>query len=164
MKTTKESIEKLYDEFNEKEETLLIVYVDKNQGLSTYACGDMASVAASVASVIDQALDKENGVSENGRFVGKAIANGVCEVLSYPSSAGRALAAKATLALAEAVANARKGIFSVSDKVDREDCEHCDNNRWCPLPDAVDWRKQHKNPRKNRKPRRRPNNNDEKGS
>ena len=28
------------------------------------------------------------------------------------------------------------------DDDERENCEDCDNNRWCPLPDAVKYRKE----------------------
>ena len=38
----------------------------------------------------------------------------------------------------------KKEFNNITDEIDdddREDCEHCDNNRTCPLPDAIAYRK-----------------------
>ena len=167
---TKDLIEKLYDEFDAKNESMILIYTDKDGQTSSYSCGKFDDVSSTIASMIDSVLS-DDSVDKGGKFIANAIVDGVRAVLSIPSKAGKKLAVKFTMDLIGASILEKINIHSpkeFSDLIDSldgdededdddENCATCNANRICPLPKAIEYRKENHIPapgRKHRKPKK----------
>ena len=161
---TKDLIEKLYGEFDAKNESMILIYTDKDGQTSSYSCGKFDDISSTIASMIDSVLSDDN-VDKSGKFIANAIVDGVRAVLAIPSKAGKKLAVKFTMDLLGASFLEKINIHSpkeFSDLIDSldgddEDCATCKANRICPLPQAIEYRKEnhiHAPGRKNRKPKK----------
>lgn len=166
---TKDLIEKLYGEFDAKNESMILIYTDKNGQTSSYSCGKFDDVSSTIASMIDSVLS-DDSVDKGGKFITNAIVDGVRAVLAIPSKAGKKLAVKFTMDLLGAAILEKINIHSpkeFSDLIDsldgdedeeeEEDCTTCKANRICPLPQAIEYRKENHIPapeRKHRKPKK----------
>ena len=169
---TKDLIEKLYDEFDAKNESMILIYKDKDGQTSSYSCGKFDDVSSTIASMIDSVLS-DDSVDKGGKFITNAIVDGIRAVLAIPSKAGKKLAVKFTMDLLRASILEKANIHSpkevydlFSDLIDSldgddddddENCDTCKANRICPLPQAIEYRKEnhiHKPGRKNRKPKK----------
>jgi len=149
MKKTKDAIEKLFDMVDETKETLLILHVDENDQFESHVCGEHIEIAAGIATIVYDGLKAD--ADENLSRLAKAIVDGVANTMQMPSLS----AVKVMLRLTKAMVKSREKmqeeiaeklgnlIDDDDDKDDdeRENCEECENNRWCPLPDAVVYRK-----------------------
>ena len=149
---TKDLIEKLYDEFDAKNESMILIYTDKDGQTSSYSCGKFDDVSSTIASMIDSVLS-DDSVDKGGKFITNAIVDGVRAVLAIPSKAGKKLAVKFTMDLLGASILEKINIHSpkeFSDIIDslcdddeeEEDCATCKANRICPLPQAIEYRKE----------------------
>ena len=164
---TKDLIEKLYGEFDAKNESMILIYTDKDGQTSSYSCGKFDDISSTIASMIDSVLSDDN-VDKGGKFIANAIVDGVRAVLAIPSKAGKKLAVKFTTDLLGASFLEKINIHSpkeFSDLIDSldgddeeddddEDCATCKANRICPLPNAIEYRKEnhiHAPGRKHRK-------------
>ena len=162
---TKDLIEKLYGEFDAKNESMILIYTDKNGQTSSYSCGKFDDVSSTIASMIDSVLS-DDSVDKGGKFIANAIVDGVRAVLAIPSKAGKKLAVKFTMDLLGASILEKINIHSPKefsdlidsldgdDDEDEEDCATCKANRICPLPQAIEYRKEnhiHAPGRKHRK-------------
>ena len=166
---TKDLIEKLYGEFDAKNESMILIYTDKDGQTSSYSCGKFDDVSSTIASMIDSVLS-DDSVDKGGKFITNAIVDGVRAVLAIPSKAGKKLAVKFTMDLLGASILEKINIHSpkeFSDIIDsldddddedeEEDCTTCKANRICPLPQAIEYRKENHIPapgRKHRKPKK----------
>ena len=162
---TKDLIEKLYGEFDAKNESMILIYTDKDGHTSSYSCGEFDDISSTIASMIDSVLSDDN-VDKSGKFIANAIVDGVRAVLAIPSKAGKKLAVKFTMDLLRASILEKINIHSpkeFSDLIDSldgdddEDCATCKANRICPLPHAIEYRKEnhiHAPVRKHRKPKK----------
>ena len=167
---TKDLIEKLYDEFDAKNESMVLIYTDKDGKTSSYSCGKFDDVSSTIASMIDSVLS-DDSVDKGGKFITNAIVDGVRAVLAIPSKAGKKLAVKFTMDLLGASILEKINIHSpkeFSDLIDSlddddeeeeddENCDTCKANRICPLPQAIEYRKENNIPkpgRKHRKPKK----------
>ena len=167
---TKDLIEKLYGEFDAKNESMILIYTDKNGKTSSYSCGKFDDVSSTIASMIDSVLS-DDSVDKGGKFITNAIVDGVRAVLAIPSKAGKKLAVKFTMDLLGASILEKINIHSpkeFSDLIDSlddddeeeeddENCDTCKANRICPLPQAIEYRKENNIPkpgRKHRKPKK----------
>ena len=167
---TKDLIEKLYGEFDAKNESMILIYTDKNDQTSSYSCGKFDDISSTIASMIDSVLS-DDSVDKGGKFITNAIVDGVRAVLAIPSKAGKKLAVKFTMDLLGASILEKINIHSpkeFSDLIDsldddddedeeEEDCATCKANRICPLPQAIEYRKENNIPkpvRKHRKPKK----------
>lgn len=163
---TKDLIEKLYGEFDAKNESMVLIYTDKDGKTSSYSCGKFDDVSSTIASMIDSCLS-DDSVEKSGKFITNAIVDGVRAVLAIPSNAGKKLAVKFTMDLLGASILEKINIHSpkeFSDLIDSldgdgddEDCATCNANRICPLPKAIEYRKENHIPapgRKHRKPKK----------
>lgn len=167
---TKDLIEKLYDEFDAKNESMVLIYTDKDGQTSSYSCGKFDDISSTIASMIDSCLS-DDSVEKSGKFITNAIVDGVRAVLAIPSKAGKKLAVKFTMDLLGASFLEKINIHSpkeFSDLIDSldgddeeddddEDCATCNANRICPLPKAIEYRKDNHIPapgRKHRKPKK----------
>ena len=167
---TKDLIEKLYGEFDAKNESMILIYTDKDGQASSYSCGKFDDISSTIAAVIDSVLSDDN-VDKSGKFITNAIVDGVRAVLAIPSKAGKKLAVKFTMDLLGASFLEKINIHSpkeFSDLIDsidgddddeeeEEDCATCKANRICPLPQAIEYRKEnhiHAPGRKHRKPKK----------
>lgn len=165
---TKDLIEKLYDEFDAKNESIVLIYTDKDGQTSSYSCGKFDDISSTIASMIDSVLSYDS-VDKGGKFIANAIVDGVRSVLAIPSKAGKKLAVKFTMDLLGASILEKINIHSpkeFSDLIDsldgdddeeEEDCSTCKANRICPLPKAIEYRKEnhiHAPGRKHRKPKK----------
>lgn len=151
MKKTKDAIKKLFDMVDETKETLLILHVDENDQFQSHVCGENIEIAAGIATIVYDGLkvDADKGIAT----LAKAIVDGVANTMQIPSLS----AVKVMLRLTKAMAKSREKrqeelaekLVNLIDDVDkddkdddeRENCEECENNRWCPLPDAIAYRK-----------------------
>lgn len=165
---TKDLIEKLYDEFDAKNESMILIYSDKDGHTNSYSCGKFDEISSTIAAMIDRALSDDD-VAEGGKFIANAIVDGIRAVLAIPSKAGRKLAVKFTMDMLKASILDKANIHSpkeLSDFMDSlgdeeeeddENCETCKANRICPLPKAIQYRKENHIPapgRKQRKPKK----------
>lgn len=163
---TKDLIEKLYGEFDAKNESMILIYTDKNGQTSSYSCGKFDDVSSTIASMIDSVLS-DDSVDKGGKFITNAIVDGVRAVLAIPSKAGKKLAVKFTMDLLGASILEKINIHSpkeFSDLIDsldgdedeeeEEDCTTCKANRICPLPQAIEYRKENHIPAPGRKHRK----------
>ena len=165
---TKDLIEKLYGEFDAKNESMILIYTDKDGQASSYSCGKFDDISSTIAAMIDSVLSDDN-VDKSGKFITNAIVDGVRAVLAIPSKAGKKLAVKFTMDLLGASFLEKINIHSpkeFSDLIDsidgdddeeEEDCATCKANRICPLPQAIEYRKEnhiHAPGRKHRKPKK----------
>lgn len=165
---TKDLIEKLYDEFDAKNESMVLIYTDKDGQTSSYSCGKFDEISSTIASMIDSVLS-DDSVDKGGKFITNAIVDGIRAVLAIPSKAGKKLAVKFTMDLIGASILEKINIHSpkeFSDLIDsldgddddeEEDCATCKANRICPLPKAIEYRKDNHIPapgRKHRKPKK----------
>lgn len=158
MKKTKDAIKKLFDVVDETKETLLILHVDENDQFESHVCGEHIEIASGIATIVYDGLKAD--ADENLARLAKAIVDGVAHSMQIPSLS----AVKVILSMTNAMVKSREKIndklaekLSLTDDEDedddeRENCEDCENNRWCPLPDAIAYRKQNHIPApKNRK-------------
>ena len=152
MKKTDDAIKKLFDMVDETKETLLILHVDENDQFESHVCGKNNEIAAGIATIVYDGLKED--ADENLARLAKAIVDGVAQTMQIPSLS----AVKVMLRLTNAMEKSRKKIKDelaeklgnlIDDKDnddddddERENCEDCENNRWCPLPDAVKYRKE----------------------
>ena len=152
MKKTKDAIKKLLDMVDETKETLIILHVDENDQFESHVCGEHIEIEAGIATIVYDGL-KEDADENLARFA-KAIVDGVAHTMQIPNLS----AVKVMLRLTKAMVKSEDKIKDelaenlvnlIDDKDDededddeRENCEDCDNNRWCPLPDAVKYRKE----------------------
>ena len=167
---TKDLIEKLYGEFDAKNESMILIYTDKDGQTSSYSCGEFDDISSTIASMIDSVISDDN-VDKSGKFIANAIVDGVRAVLAIPSKDGKKLAVKFTMDLLGASFLEKINIHSpkeFSDPIDSldgddeeddddEDCATCKANRICPLPQAIEYRKEnhiHAPGRKHRKPKK----------
>lgn len=150
---TKDLIEKLYDEFDAKNESMVLIYTDKDGQTSSYSCGKFDEISSTIASMIDSVLS-DDSVDKGGKFITNAIVDGVRAVLAIPSKAGKKLAVKFTMDLLGASILEKINIHSpkeFSDLIDsidgdddedeEDDCTTCKANRICQLPKAIEYRK-----------------------
>ena len=167
---TKDLIEKLYGEFDAKNESMVLIYTDKDGKTSSYSCGKFDDISSTIAAMIDSVLSDDN-VDKSGKFIANAIVDGVRAVLAIPSKAGKKLAVKFTMDLLGASFLEKINIHSpkefsdLIDSLDGDDEEDdddenratCNANRICPLPKAIEYRKEnniHAPGRKHRKPKK----------
>lgn len=167
---TKDLIEKLYGEFDAKNESMILIYTDKDGKTSSYSCGKYDEISSTIASMIDSCLS-DDSVEKSGKFITNAIVDGVRAVLAIPSKAGKKLAVKFTMDLLGASILEKINIHSPKefsdlmdylsgdedDEEDDENCATCKANRICPLPKAIEYRKDNHIPapgRKHRKPKK----------
>lgn len=167
---TKDLIEKLYGEFDAKNESMVLIYTDKDGKTSSYSCGKFDDISSTIAAMIDSVLS-DDSVDKGGKFITNAIVDGVRAVLAIPSKAGKKLAVKFTMDLLGASFLEKINIHSpkeFSDLIDsldgddeedddEEDCATCKANRICPLPQAIEYRKENHIPApgiKHRKPKK----------
>lgn len=167
---TKDLIEKLYGEFDSKNESMILIYTDKDGQTSSYSCGKFDEISSTIAAMIDSCLS-DDSVEKSGKFITNAIVDGVRAVLAIPSKAGKKLAVKFTMDLLGASILEKINIHSTkefSDLIDSldgddeeeeedENCATCKANRICPLPKAIEYRKDNHIPapgRKHRKPKK----------
>ena len=152
MKKTKDAIKKLLDIVDETKETLIILHVDENDKFESHVCGEHIKIEAGIATIVYDGMKED--ADDNLARLAKAIVDGVAHTMQIPNLS----AVKVMLRLAKAMVKseekikdelAEKLVNLVDDKYDedddddeRENCEDCDNNRWCPLPDAVKYRKE----------------------
>ena len=144
MKKTKDAIKKLFDMVDETKETLLILHVDENDKFESHVCGEHIEIAAGIATIVYDGMkeDADEGLAK----LAKAIVDGVAHTMQMPSIS----AVKVMLRLTKAMVKSREKIEEklaekldhiIDDEDERENCEECENNRWCPLPDAIAYRK-----------------------
>ena len=166
---TKDLIEKLYDEFDAKNESMVLIYTDKDGQTTSYSCGKFDEISSTIASMIDSVLS-DDSVDKSGKFITNAIVDGIRAVLAIPSKAGKKLAVKFTMDLLRASILEKANIHSPKefsdlidsldgddDDEDEENCATCNANRICPLPQAIEYRKEnhiHAPVRKHRKPKK----------
>lgn len=152
MKKTKDAIKKLFDMVDETKETLLILHVDENDKFESHVCGEHIKIDAGIATIVYDGMKED--AEENLARLAKAIVDGVAHTMQIPNLS----AVKVMLRLTKAMVKSEEKIKDelaeklfnlVDDKYDededdneRENCDDCDNNRWCPLPDAVKYRKE----------------------
>lgn len=152
MKKTKDAIKKLLDMVDETKETLLILHVDENDKFESHVCGEHIKIDAGIATIVYDGMKED--ADENLARLAKDIVDGVAHTMQIPNLS----AVKVMLRLTKAMVKSEEKIKDelaeklfklVDDKYDedddddeRENCDDCDNNRWCPLPDAVKYRKE----------------------
>lgn len=152
MKKTKDAIKKLLDIVDETKETLLILHVDENDKFESHVCGEHIKIDAGIATIVYDGMKED--ADENLARLAKAIVDGVAHTMQIPNLS----AVKVMLRLTKAMVKSEEKIkdelaeklFNIVDDKDdededdeeRENCEDCENNRWCPLPDAVKYRKE----------------------
>ena len=152
MKKTKDAIKKLLDMVDETKETLIILHVDENDQFESHVCGEHNEIEAGIATIVYNGMKED--ADENLARLAKAIVDGVAHTIQIPNLS----AVKVMLSLTKAIVKSEEKIKDelyeklgnlFDDKYDEdedddepENCEDCDNNRWCPLPDAVKYRKE----------------------
>lgn len=152
MKKTKDAIKKLLDMVDETNETLLILHVDENDKFESHVCGEQNEINAGIATIVYDGMKED--ADENLARLAKAIVDGVAHTMQIPNLSAVKVMLRLTKAMVKSEGKikdelAEKLFNLVDDKYDededddeRENCEDCDNNRWCPLPDAVKYRKE----------------------
>lgn len=152
MKKTKDAIKKLLDMVDETKETLLILHVDENDKFESHVCGEHIKIEAGIATIVYDGMKED--ADDNLARLAKAIVDGVAHTMQIPNLSAVKVMLRLTKAMVKSEEKikdelAEKLVNLVDDKDDedeyddeRENCEDCDNNRWCPLPDAVKYRKE----------------------
>lgn len=152
MKKTKDAIKKLLDMVDETKETLLILHVDENDKFESHVCGEHNEIAAGIATIVYDGMKED--ADDNLARLAKDIVDGVAHTMQIPNLSAVKVMLRLTKAMVKSEEKikdelAEKLVNLVDDKDDedeyddeRENCEDCDNNRWCPLPDAVKYRKE----------------------
>lgn len=152
MKKTKDAIKKLLDIVDETKETLIILHVDENDKFESHVCGEHIKIEAGIATIVYDGMKED--ADENIARLAKAIVDGVAHTMQIPNLSSVKVMLRLTKAMVKSEEKikdelAEKLVNLVDDKYDddedddeRENCEDCDNNRWCPLPDAVKYRKE----------------------
>ena len=152
MKKTKDAIKKLLDMVDETKETLIILHVDENDQFESHVCGEHIEIEAGIATIVYDGM-KEDADENLARFA-KAIVDGVAHTMQIPNLSAVNVMLRLTKAMVKSEEKIKDELYEklgnlVDDKYDeyedddeRENCEDCDNNRWCPLPDAVKYRKE----------------------
>ena len=152
MKKTKDAIKKLLDIVDETKETLIILHVDENDKFESHVCGEHIKIEAGIATIVYDGMKED--ADENLARLAKAIVDGVAHTMQIPNLSAVKVMLRLTKAMVKSEEKikdelAEKLVNLVDDKDDedddddeRENCEYCDNNRWCPLPDAVKYRKE----------------------
>lgn len=152
MKKTKDAIKKLLDMVDETKETLLILHVDENDQFESHVCGEHIEIEAGIATIVYDGMKED--ADENIARLAKAIVDGVAHTMQIPNLSSVKVMLRLTKAMVKSEEKikdelAEKLVNLVDDKYDededddeRENCEDCDNNRWCTLPDAVKYRKE----------------------
>lgn len=152
MKKTKDAIKKLLDMVDETKETLLILHVDENDKFELHVCGEHNEINAGIATIVYDGMKED--ADENLARLAKAIVDGVAHTIQIPNISAVNVMLRITKAMVKSEEKIKDELYEklgnlVDDKYDedeyddeRENCEDCDNNRWCPLPDAVKYRKE----------------------
>ena len=152
MKKTKDAIKKLLDMVDETKETLIILHVDENDKFESHVCGEHIKIEAGIATIVYDGMKED--ADENLARLAKAIVDGVAHTMQIPNLSAVKVMLRLTKAMVKSEDKikdelAEKLVNLVDDKYDededddeRENCEDCDNNSWCPLPDAVKYRKE----------------------
>ena len=145
MKKTKDAIKKLFDMVDESKETLLILHVDENDQFESHFCGEHIEIAAGIATIVYDGLKAD--ADENLARLAKAIVDGVAHTMQIPSLSSVNVMLRLTKAMVKSREKIREELAEklgnlIDDDDERENCEDCENNRWCPLPDAVKYRKE----------------------
>ena len=152
MKKTKDAIEKLLDMVDETKETLIILHVDENGQFESHVCGEHIEIEAGIATIVYDGL-KEDAEENLARFA-KAIVDGVAHTMQIPNLSAVKVMLRLTKAMVKSEEKIKDELYEKLGKLfddkddededddERENCEDCDNNRWCPLPDAVKYRKE----------------------
>lgn len=152
MKKTKDAIKKLLDMVDETKETLIILHVDENDKFESHVCGEHIKINAGIATIVYDGMKED--ADENLARLAKAIVDGVAHTMQIPNLSAVKVMLRLTKSMLKSEEKikdelAEKLVNLVDDKYDedeeddeRENCEDCDNNRWCPLPDAVKYRKE----------------------
>lgn len=152
MKKTKDAIKKLLDIVDETKETLIILHVDENDKFESHVCGEHIKIEAGIATIVYDGMKED--ADENLARLAKAIVDGVAHTMQIPNLSAVKVMLRLTKAMVKSEEKikdelAEKLVNLVDDKYDEdedddelENCEDCDNNRWCPLPDAVKYRKE----------------------
>lgn len=152
MKKTKDAIKKLLDIVDETKETLIILHVDENDKFESHVCGEHIKIEAGIATIVYDGMKED--ADENIARLAKAIVDGVAHTMQIPNLSSVKVMLRLTKAMLKSEEKIKdelseKLVNLVDDKYDededddeRENCDDCDNNRWCPLPDAVKYRKE----------------------
>ena len=152
MKKTKDAIKKLLDMVDETKETLIILHVDENDKFESHVCGEHIEIEAGIATIVYDGMKED--ADENLAMLAKAIVDGVAHTIQIPNLSAVNVMLRITKAMVKSEEKIKDELYEklgnlVDDKYDededddeRENCEDCDNNRWCPLPDAVKYRKE----------------------
>lgn len=152
MKKTKDAIKKLLDMLDETKETLIILHVDENDQFESHVCGEHIKIEAGIATIVYDGMKED--ADENLARLAKAIVDGVALTMQIPNLSAVKVMLRLTKAMVKSEEKikdelAEKLVKLVDDKYDedddddeRENCDDCDNNRWCPIPDAVKYRKE----------------------
>lgn len=133
-----EELEKLVKKMNEggAKGTFLSVYfdtVEKELGISL-SQDDGSDLVCTLAAIISTAYNgntKNEGIVRTGHAIVEAVAMAAKD---HSSLAGL----KVTTDFAKRVLMKDE---PSNNEDEHEDCEHCENNRTCPLPDAIAYRK-----------------------
>lgn len=146
---TREEIQKLFKNVDETKETLLILHIDENDKFCAHVCGDYVEIGAGIATLVYDGLKVDaDGCEEK---LAKAIVDGVAHTLEIPSLSSIKLMLRLNKAMNKASdkikdeLDEKLGEGDNDDETpddDDEDCETCENNRWCPLPNAIKYRKE----------------------
>ena len=137
---TKNEIEKLFDKVDEEKETLLILHINEDQEFDCKFCGDRDAIAAGVATILYDGLRKDS--PKDVERLARAVVDGVSYAVEKPSLSAVQIMMRLTDAISKSRGEIKKIFLDKDDENDAEDCENCENNRWCPLPDAVKYRKE----------------------
>ena len=161
MKKTKDAIKKLLDMVDETKETLIILHVDENDQFESHVCGEHIEIEAGIATIVYDGMKED--ADENLARLAKAIVDGVAHTMQIPNLSAVKVMLRLTKAMVKSEEKIKDELYEklgklVDDKDDededddeRENCEDCDNNRWCPLPDAVKYRKENHLPAANKR-------------
>ena len=149
MKTEKE-LERLIGKIDETKETLLVLHVNEEDDFATHYCGSNIEVAAGIATILYDGMKKDADADLSD--LADAILKGVTHVLETPSFSAIRLMLKLTSTLEKSQKKLVEEIDAAADDDDdEENCEECENNRWCPLPNAIKYRKEHGIPKPEKK-------------
>ena len=152
MKKTKDAIKKLLDMVDETKETLIILHVDENDQFESHVCGEHNKIEAGIATIVYNGMKED--ADDNLARLAKAIVDGVAHTIQIPNLSAVKVMLSLTKAMVKSEDKIKDELYEklgnlFDDKYDededddeRENCEDCDNNRWCPLPDAVKYRKE----------------------
>ena len=137
---------------NETKETLIILHVNENDQFESHVCGEHIEIEAGIATIVYDGMKED--AEDNLARLAKAIVDGVAHTMQIPNLSAVNVMLRLTKAMVKSEEKIKDELYEklgnlVDDKDDededadeRENCEDCDNNRWCPLPDAVKYRKE----------------------